>query len=733
MSRRLGLLIPLFAPCCLFLAAQSPGPVVGPPQQHEAGSIFDAASNRIAPVMTSVEVRATVADQNIAAPQPLSVTAQEIQLTAGSFGDIMRFMQTQPGVVSTSDTTNQMLVRGGQPIENLYLVDGIEIPNINHMSTLGTTGGFGPMIDTAAVQRVKLYTGGYEAGFPERLSSVTEISLLENRAHDRHIEADFGIQGIGGLLELPVFGGDLLSSVHHGLLDVVTSDAGMNGVPSYTDALTSFRRGIGTKDRLSLLNVVGWDAIEVTPCVSDYAVTSSIQSQYSGWRETTGAQWQHVHTGNSFSVLTLSDSEQIEQIEQEDQFIDPAKASLHKGNCPILKSEMKVTPVYSENTNDAFTTTSYRYEWGNSRFGISTGAAGWLKGPNFTILSPLGAYSPYKVAAVRTDATMIRSDFATGETGSYMQATLRPFKRLSLAGGVRAQTFAFGGHQTVTPRLSSRYGLGESVSVHISYASYAQLPPYVYLVAYQQNRSLLPMRATHEVAGLDFIPSRWAELHIEGYQKRYSDMPTATEYPSVTLQDMPDLLGEQFVWFPMSSAGSGVSSGVEMSGVAHSSSRFMMRGSVAYSRTVSAGLDRKMRPSNYDLLWILNLVSNVQVGRGLDISGRYGFATGRPYTPYDIHDSILQNRPIYDLTSVNAARAPFYGRMDIQISKDVSVRRSHLEIYAGVDNVLNRSNFLTYAWMPLYRDRRSTAGLVPVKELSQMPIFPNFGIRMIFR
>jgi hypothetical protein len=360
MSRRLGILVPLFALCCQSLAAQSHAPAVASQQQSEAGSIFNGAANRIAPVTSSIEVKASVTDQASAAPLPVSVTAQEIQLTAGSYGDLMRFMQTQPGVVSTSDTTNQMLVRGGQPIENLYLVDGIEIPNLNHLSTLGTTGGFGPMIDTAAVQRVKLYTGGYEASFPERLSSVTEISLLENRARVRHLEADFGIQGIGGLVELPVLKGDLLTSVHHGLLDVVTADAGMNGVPSYTDALASYRRGVGANDRVSLLNIAGWDAIEVTPCVADYAVTSSIQSQYSGWRETTGAQWQHLHSSNSFSVLTLSDSEQVEQIEQQDQFIDPAKATIYKGNCPIPKKLMKVTPVYSENTNDAFSTMSYR-------------------------------------------------------------------------------------------------------------------------------------------------------------------------------------------------------------------------------------------------------------------------------------------------------------------------------------------------------------------------------------
>ena len=92
-------------------------------------------------------------------------------------------------------------------------------------------------------------------------------------------------------------------------------------------------------------------------------------------------------------------------------------------------------------------------------------------------------------------------------------------------------------------------------------------------------------------------------------------------------------------------------------------------------------------------------------------------------------DSLKQNRPIYDLNNVNAVRAPYYSRLDGQITKDISIKGKHLELYGGVDNILNRSNFLTYAWMPLLQAKSGR----PVKELYQMPIFPNFGVRLIYR
>jgi hypothetical protein len=80
---------------------------------------------------------------------------------------------------------------------------------------------------------------------------------------------------------------------------------------------------------------------------------------------------------------------------------------------------------------------------------------------------------------------------------------------------------------------------------------------------------------------------------------------------------------------------------------------------------------------------------------------------------------------------MNALRVPYYARMDAQLNKDAVVHHLHLEIYAGVNNILNRSNFLAYVWMP--RDNFNSKARNPVDEIDQMSIFPNFGIRYIFR
>ncbi len=684
--------------------------------------------------MTTVKVESTPAESDKSQPQPFVAGGAEITSSAGAYGDLSRFLQVLPGVVATSDISNEIVVRGGQPMENLFLVDGIEAPNINHIATLGTTGGFAPMIDSGAVQSVSILTGGYDASLPERLSSVTEIYTLDDAQNRGRLEGDLGIEGLGGLAEGRLSGGDLLTSAHRGIMDAIGNNMGINGIPTYTNEFSRFRRPAASGDQFSALNLAGWDAISVTPCSHDAEETSTIDSQYNAWRETTGAAWRHVYSPTSFAVINASDSEQVEHIDQEDQILDPAnlaEAAAGKGPCPPASVAIAdAVPVYAENSNSAFSTAGFRYEQEKSHLMLSGGGAVWLERPHYRIDQPIGAYSPYSAALTRADSTSFHSDSSTVETGAYLNLSLHPTKALSLSTGGRLQTFAFGSHLTVTPRASARYELAENLGVYAAFAGYAQMPPYVYLLAYPGNHSMTAMRATHEVGGLDYTFARVAQIRVEAYNKVYRDMPAATEYPSVTLENMVDMLGQQFVWLPMSSGGKGDASGVELSDFLRIGSRFTMRASAAYSRAKFAGLDGTLRPGNFDSPWIVNAAGLEQLGRRYEISARYGYATGRPYTPFDLPDSTAQNRPIYAVSEMNAVRAPFYSRLDTQLNKGIAIRGTLLELYGGAENLLNRQNFLSYVWLPRFH---SDSNALPVQELYQIPIFPTFGIRFIAR
>jgi hypothetical protein len=92
------------------------------------------------------------------------VSSRDILLSAGALQDVSRYVQTLPGVVfGANDFRNDLIVRGGSPLENLYIVDNVEIPNINTFANFASAGGTVSILDAQLVQDVTFLTGGFPA------------------------------------------------------------------------------------------------------------------------------------------------------------------------------------------------------------------------------------------------------------------------------------------------------------------------------------------------------------------------------------------------------------------------------------------------------------------------------------------------------------------------------------------------------------------------------------------
>ncbi len=106
---------------------------------------------------------------------------EEIRRSPGGFEDVVRAVAVFPGVAQVSAGRNDLIVRGGAPSENIYVVDNIEIPNINHFSTQGSGGGPLSYINLDFVRETSFSTGGFGVRYGDRLSSVLTIDLREGR------------------------------------------------------------------------------------------------------------------------------------------------------------------------------------------------------------------------------------------------------------------------------------------------------------------------------------------------------------------------------------------------------------------------------------------------------------------------------------------------------------------------------------------------------------------------
>jgi len=683
-------------------------------------------------VRSAVEVNAREETLESGLSAPYHVTESDVLSSAGTWGDFTRYLQMLPGVVWNTDMSNDIMVRGGNPAENLYVVDGIEVPNINHVALEGTTGGFTSMIDTSTIGSVDVKAGVYDPHYSSRMSSLIEIRTRQCEAGARAGELSLGISGVGGFLDQPLGkNADLLLSAHRSILNAVTDDVGVNGVPIYTNGMARLEWTPSGKDRITALSLSGADSILITPSPCDRDVTISDLTRYRGGRSTDGMIWQHAHTPSFVSTLVASYSEQRQDVEQQQQ----AVIRNHGPGC--VTDSQNDTTIYAEHARDEKPSLGYEAQIGRGKWLISAGGTAHLAHLNYSIAQPIGQQSPFNRRPNWTDADSFVRNFFSGETDAYLQAAGQIGTRWTFIAGAREETFALTGAHMFEPRASFAFRVNSRQAVNATWGRSAQLAPPINILSYPQNHKLLPLRSQQFTLGSQLWRSDNATLSIEAYRKTYSDEPVSTEYPSLMLANMVDTLGQQFVWLPLKSGGHGRAQGIELLLRTRWADRLQFLGSASYSRTFYAAADGIMRPGNFDFPVVANAMVTARLKWGIETSVRNTFASGRPYTPFNIDLSEQQMRGIYDLTRINGMRGPAYNRVDSDFNRSFALRKSRLTVYGGVENALNRANFLGYSWLEncLPTERSCAENVVPgvpETELTQMPIFPSAGVRWDF-
>lgn len=167
--------------------------------------------------------------------EPLSVTSfsnEEIRRTPGGFEDVLRSLSLIPGVAKQSGGRNDLVVRGGSPSENLYLLDGFVVPNINHFATQGATGGTNSYVDLDFIENSTFSTGGFSVKYGDKLSSVLGINLREGRTDRIGGKALISATSFGFNLEGPITQNDnFIFSVRRSYLDFLFNAFGFSFVP----------------------------------------------------------------------------------------------------------------------------------------------------------------------------------------------------------------------------------------------------------------------------------------------------------------------------------------------------------------------------------------------------------------------------------------------------------------------------------------------------------------------
>ena len=463
-------------------------------------------------VSTTLRVVASAPDTLNPLTPEMNVTQAQILSSAGTYGDFSRYLQVLPGVVWVSDLSNDVLVRGGHPTENLFVVDGVEVPNINHFSLSGSTGGFTSMIDSTAVGSMEMRDDVYDAAYSSRLSSLIEIHTRDLGEAHQSGNLTAGIAGAGGLYQRALaHKGSLLLSAHRSILNLVTNDIGINGVPTYTNGMAHLELNPTNRDTLSFLSLTGADSINMTPCPSPGA-TSIYQTQYSGWRTTEALSWRHNYTPQVTSNLIASSSFTKQNIGQQQQIGEVLDKS---GACHTVT----LLPTYNEDSRNGLSALNYELRADLRGWLFSGGASGKLTTPDDSVAQPNGQQSPFSADPARSDAVTFQRKFSTGQTAAFVEAEGTLGKRWTLLAGLRAESFAITGSYALDPRVSLAYRINSRQTIHGAFNLSSQLPPMIDMISYPAIASLQPVQVQQGALGMRILQANWGTLDVEAYQK----------------------------------------------------------------------------------------------------------------------------------------------------------------------------------------------------------------------
>jgi outer membrane receptor protein involved in Fe transport len=603
-----------------------------------------------------------------------SLSPEEIRSAPGAVEDLNRMIQTLPGVTTATDARNDLIVRGGSPVENFIMVDGIEVPNINHFGTQGASGGPIGMINVDFLNDVTFSAGGFPAKYGDRLSSIMDIQYREGDKHNLTGKFDLGIAGAGLVLEGPIQKekSSFLFSARKSYLDLILSSTNLTAVPNYTNFNLKATYQLSGKHKLEIIGMGGIDKININGF--DTGDEPTLQDvKYSGWQSIAGLADNWLAADNLFIRTSFSNNAYERDIDVDSlgnmitrnksldqEYIFRSDISFRISSTDLLETGLNVK--YLNNNND-FYRKSQIDRYGNFRdeFQYNSTASAW-------------------------------------NSGAYAQLTKNLFDRLTLTGGLRYDNFSYINKKSyVSPRTSVAFSITDNLKLNAAYGIYFQAPPLIWLVADERNKELKEMRTDQYVAGFEYYPVKDIKITLEYFDKQYRDYPNSVIDPQITYANAGADYGTTGLEYLI--AGSkGYARGIELFVQKKLTDNLYGMFDYSYSKIRFTSLDGIERPSSFDYKNVFTLILGYKFNANLELSGKWRYMGGRPYTPFDINLSQNLNQSVYDYNRYNAERFSSYQRLDIRVDYRVQFSNWAVVSFLDFQNILNKKNIEQLIW-----------------------------------
>ena len=637
-----------------------------------------------------VTIRANRFQRNVESPLSLkSLNSTEIERLPGANRDVSKVIAALPGVASRATFRNDIIIRGGSPGENKFYLDGIEVPNINHFATQGSSGGPVGLLNVNFIREVDFYSGAFPANRANGLSSV--ISFKQKDGNKDGLITNFALGSSDAAL---TFDGPIgkkvnfIFSARRSYLQFLFAALKLPILPTYNDFQYKVNVKLNDKNKISFIGLGAIDDFRLNTTVNDN-ITDTIQREYNDfilgnlplqkqWNYTLGINYSHT-SKNSVQTIVLSRNMLNNTSSRYKDFIETEANKLQDYNSFEAENKLRIEHTYLSNGWKWNVGLGYEYaRYFNSTFNKIT-----VQGSPLTIdfksdlfMSKAAVFSQLSKGFFGEKVNLslgIRSDIS-----NYSSGMMNPFNQLS-------------------PSFSINYRITPSFALNANVARYHQLPSYT-ILGYRdmagdlvnKSNNLTYIQADHFVFGAEYLTKLNSRFTLEGFFKKYDKYPFSIK-DSLSLANVGSdfgIVGNEAV----SSNSKGRTYGAEF---LYQQKLFKgFYAILAYTFVVSEFKDKNNLyvPTAWDSKNIVSFTGGKRFKKGWEVGFRWLFSGGSPYTPYDVETSTLKQNwdingfGILDYNALNTKRESSFHQLNVRVDKKIFLNRMNLNFYLDIQN-----------------------------------------------
>ncbi len=685
--------------------------------------------------ITFTQKREHINDMAVVSTKTFDV--QETERYAGSRSDPARMASNFAGTQGGDDSRNDIIIRGNSPQGVLWRLEGVDIPNPNHFSVPGTTGGPVSMINSKTLSNSDFFMSAFPAEYGDAVAGAFDVKL-RNGNNDRYeFTAQFGFLGTELAAEGPLSrkgGSSFLFTYRYSTLALfkgMNIKIGTSSVPNYQDATFKVNLPIGKKSDLAFFGIGGLSNIDLIVSTltkkPDELYGQSDRDQYfTSNTGVLGATFSHTFNQTTYTKFTIAETGNDIYAKHNFVFRDSATYRLDS-----LKNIL-----------------GYRFITGST-------VAHWFinkklssnKTVRFGIINNYYSLN-FSDSSRQNPPTTIPWQYRENFIGStdlvqaYVQFKYRPTDQLTLTGGIHAQYLTHNSSTAIEPRVGMRWSLSERDFITLGYGLHSQMQPLYQYFAHDpaspasvmKNYNVGFTRSHHMVLGYDRVLSKDIRLKLETYYQYLFDVPVETRSGS-SYSGLDQGTGYSR-YFPdtLKNTGTGYNYGLEFTLEKKFSHHYylMLTGSLFDSK--AKGNDGVFRSTDYNSQYAINLLGGWEKKIGkystLIAGGKVTFIGGKLYSPVDTGASRLYGEAVVVDSQRNTLQFKPYFRADLKLGVRFNSKKVTHEIALDLVNIFNNKNISSYSYS--YGLYLQTGGKEPFYYQYQLGFLPIFYYRLDF-